>query len=169
MRIGLISDTHSYLHPHVKQHFGACDEIWHAGDVGDIRLLNELRQLHPVRGVYGNIDGREIRNEFSENLQFECEGVRVFMTHIGGYPPKYNKRTLPMVREYKPDLFIAGHSHILKIMHDPSDKSILHINPGAAGRVGFHKVSTLVRFTLAEGKISDMQVIELARHPEQTG
>ena len=161
-RIGLISDTHSYLHPHVASHFEECDEIWHAGDVGDIHILDELKKIKPVRGVYGNIDGREVRQEFPENLQFTCEGVNVFITHIGGYPPKYNKRIRPLVRESRPDLFISGHSHILKIMHDPEDKKILHINPGAAGRIGFHKVSTLVRFSLHQARILDVQVIELA-------
>ncbi len=162
MRIGLISDTHSFLHPHVATHFDSCDEIWHAGDVGDVAVLDALKKMKPVRGVYGNIDGWQIRHEFPENLFFDCEGVSVFMTHIGGYPPKYNKRTRPLIRDKRPDLFIAGHSHILKIMHDPIDKKILHINPGAAGRVGFQKVSTLVRFTLKNGGISEVQVIELA-------
>ncbi len=163
MRIGLLSDTHSYLHPRIREYFAECDEIWHAGDVGDIRVLDELKKMKPVRGVYGNIDGRDVRHEFPENLHFNCEGVSVLMTHIGGYPPRYNKRTRPMVRKERPGLFITGHSHILKIMHDPEDKKVLHINPGAAGKVGFHKVPTIVRFTLENGKVSDMQVIELRK------
>ncbi len=162
-RIGLLSDTHSYLHPDITRYFDECDELWHAGDVGNIELLDTLKKWKPLRGVYGNIDGQAIRHEFPENLHFECEGLEVFMTHIGGYPPRYNTRTKPLIRKIRPDLFISGHSHILKIMHDPTDKKILHINPGAAGRVGFQKVSTLVRFSLDSGKISDLQVIELKK------
>lgn len=167
IRIGLLSDTHSFLHPHIASHFQECDEIWHAGDVGDYSVIQQLQALKPLKGVYGNIDGRDIRNEFPEDLIFEAEGMTVFMTHIGGYPPKYNKRTKAIINRVQPSLFISGHSHILKIMHDPTNKHILHINPGAAGRIGFQQVSTVVRFSLHQGKISDLQVIELGRAPAQ--
>jgi putative phosphoesterase len=163
-RIGLLSDTHSYLHPHIFSHFEECDELWHAGDVGDIKLLDKLREFKPLRGVYGNIDGHEVRKEFQEDLIFRCEGLKVYMTHIGGYPPKYNTRSRGIIKREQPDLFISGHSHILKIMHDPSNKKILHINPGAAGKIGFQQVSTVVRFSVDQKRITDMQVIELAKN-----
>lgn len=169
IRIGLLSDTHSYLHPHIAGYFKDCDEIWHAGDVGDYLVIQQLQAIKPVKGVYGNIDGRDIRTEFPEDLIFETEGMTVYLTHIGGYPPRYNKRTVNIIKKVQPDLFISGHSHILKIMHDPENKKILHINPGAAGRVGFQQVSTVVRFSINQAKISDLQVIELATPARRPG
>lgn len=162
-RIGLISDTHGFLDEKVFNHFKNCNELWHAGDFGNINLANELAQKTglPVKGVYGNIDGQDIRSVYPENLVFQCEDVKVFITHIGGYPPNYNKRVKPLLDEYQPQLFISGHSHILKIMFDEK-RNCLHINPGAAGKQGWHKVKTIVRFAIDGKEIKDCEVIELS-------
>ncbi len=160
MKIGLISDTHGHLDKKVMDYFADRDEIWHAGDIGDLNLLLELKKFKPTRAVYGNIDGHEVRNATHEDLWFQCEELQVFITHIGGYPPKYNKRTKSLIIKNKPDIFICGHSHILKIIKDPV-LSVLHINPGAAGVQGFHKVKTLIRFEVIGREIKDLQVIEL--------
>lgn len=158
--IGLISDTHSYLDPTVFEHFKNCDEIWHAGDFGNIEIANELNSFKPLKGVYGNIDGYDIKSVYPEQLVFKCEKVKVMMRHIGGYPPRYNPETKKEILIHKPQLFISGHSHILKIMYD--DKlNCLHINPGAAGKHGWQKVRTLVRFAIDEKDIKDCEVIEL--------
>jgi uncharacterized protein len=159
-RIGLISDTHSYLHPRVMHHFKDVDEIWHAGDVGDINVLNELEAFKPVRAVYGNIDGTEVRMRCPEDVIFTSEGLKVFMTHIGGYPGHYTARARQIIMKERPGLFICGHSHILKVIPDPA-LQLLHINPGAAGNQGWHKVMTLVRFSIEQGKIKTPEVIEL--------
>jgi putative phosphoesterase len=161
-RIGLISDTHGFLDEQVATLFKECDEIWHAGDFGDITLADELRKLKTLRGVYGNIDGKEIRSDFRENLFFTCEKVKVFMTHIGGYPPRYNPRVKPLIVEHSPQLFISGHSHILKVMYDEK-MGCLHMNPGAAGKQGWHKVRTLIRFVIDGSDIKDCVVIELGK------
>lgn len=160
MRIGLLSDTHSYLDPKVFHHFREVDEIWHAGDIGDPALMKELEAFKPVRAVYGNIDEARLRQQYPEDLSFELEGVKVFMTHIGGYPGRYNPRVRRLLDELKPQLYICGHSHILKVMPD-AKRSLLHVNPGACGKHGFHKMRTLVRFSLTSGRIHDMEVIEL--------
>ena len=158
--IGLISDTHSYLDPIVFEHFKNCDEIWHAGDFGNVEIANELNAFKPLKGVYGNIDGYDIKSVYPEQLVFKCEKVKVMMRHIGGYPPRYNPETKKEILIHKPQLFISGHSHILKIMYD--DKlNCLHINPGAAGKHGWQKVRTLVRFAIDEKDIKDCEVIEL--------
>jgi putative phosphoesterase len=161
-RIGLISDTHNYLDEAVFRHFEQCDEIWHAGDFGTSAISDRLKAFKPLKGVYGNIDGLDIRSQFPEKLRWLCEEVEVFMTHIGGYPGKY----APIVKEeFKiraPQLFICGHSHILKIMYDQKF-SCLHMNPGAAGNQGWHKVRTLVRFTIDGRDIKDCEVIELGK------
>lgn len=161
-RIGLLSDTHSFLDARVFEHFAECDEIWHAGDFGSMELVDKLKAFRPLRGVYGNIDGAKIRAEMPLDLRFECDGVPVFMTHIGGYPGKYAPRVGPILKAQPPvnGIFISGHSHILKVMPD-KNLHFLHINPGACGNEGWHKVKTLVRFTLDEGKINNLQVIEL--------
>jgi putative phosphoesterase len=159
-RIGLISDTHSYLDPKVAVHFADCDEIWHAGDFGSHDVAQKLRAIKPLRGVYGNIDGQDIRSEFEECAQFEIEGVRVMMFHIGGYPPNYNKVTKPIIAAYKPQLFISGHSHILKVIYDPA-MACLHINPGAAGKQGWQKVRTLIKIDIDGTDIKNCQIIEL--------
>lgn len=159
-RIGLMSDTHGYLHPQVFSHFADVDEIWHAGDIGRIDLAESLSAFKPFRAVYGNIDGRDIRARYPEDLRFEIEGVNVWMTHIGGYPGRYAPRVRPLIRANPPQLFISGHSHILKVMPD-RDLQLLHINPGACGQQGWHRVKTLVRFIIRDGKIEQLEVIEL--------
>ncbi len=159
-RIGLLSDTHSFLHPGIFDYFEACDEIWHAGDIGDASVADRLEAFRPLRAVYGNIDDAAMRRRFPEDLRFECEGADVFMTHIGGYPGRYNKRVREILRAAPPGLFICGHSHILKVMPD-RELGLLHINPGAAGNEGFHRLRTIVRFTLEDGLPKDLQVVEL--------
>lgn len=159
-RIALLSDTHDYLDPKIFNYFEDCDQIWHAGDIGTIRIADELKKIKPFIAVYGNIDGPDIRKEYPRNQRFICEGVSVFMTHIGGYPTRYNTEAQAEIRQNPPQLFICGHSHILKVQFDKT-YDLLHINPGAAGIHGFHKVKTLVRFTIDAGKIKDLEVIEL--------
>jgi putative phosphoesterase len=161
-RIGLLSDTHNFLDEAVFKHFENCDEIWHAGDFGSAEIADKLKAFKPLRGVYGNIDGYDIRSIYPEKLQFACEEVHVLMIHIGGYPGKYTPLAKAALLENPAQLFISGHSHILKIQYDPNIKC-LHINPGAAGRQGWHKVSTLVRFTIEGNDIRDAEVIELTR------
>ena len=159
-RIGLISDTHNYLDNTVFEHFKNCDEIWHAGDFGTIKVADELKDFKPLKGVYGNIDGSDVNSVYPEQLVFMCENVKVMMRHIGGYPPRYNPETKKELLINHPKLFISGHSHILKIMYD--DKlNCLHINPGAAGKHGWHKVRTLVRFAIDGKDMKDCEVIEL--------
>lgn len=159
-RIGIISDTHGFLDESVFEHFKDCDEVWHAGDFGAGVAHGITSRLTMVRGVYGNIDGQDIRTEFPEQLIFMCEGVKVMMRHIGGYPPKYNPETKKEILLHKPQLFISGHSHILKIMYD--DKlHCLHMNPGAAGKHGWHKVRTIIRFVIDGKEMKDAEVIEL--------
>lgn len=155
-----MSDTHGFLDEKVFKYFEECDEIWHAGDIGTVELADTLESFKPVRAVYGNIDGHELREIYPLDLKFECEGVTVWMTHIGGYPNRYNLRVREEIKKYPPKLFITGHSHILKVMPDKK-LNLLHINPGAAGNHGFHQVKTLVRFTLEKGIIKDLEVIEI--------
>lgn len=159
-KIGLLSDTHSFLDEAVFRHFAEVDEIWHAGDIGNFEVVEQLEQFKPFRAVYGNIDGKKVRAEFPLNLRFEIEGVDVWMTHIGGYPGRYNKRVREIMNTNPPKLFICGHSHILKVMYDKR-YDLLHVNPGACGNHGFHKVKTMVRFHLDKGDIKNMEVIEL--------
>ena len=161
-RIGLISDTHGYLDEAVFKHFETCDEVWHAGDFGDISLANSLKEKKELKGVFGNIDNQAIRNEFSEQLVFMCEEVKVMIRHIGGSPPKYNPETRKELLLHQPQLFISGHSHILKIMFDEKI-SCLHMNPGAAGKHGWHKVRTLIRFVIDGKEMKDCEVIELGK------
>jgi uncharacterized protein len=159
-RIGLISDTHSYLDENVFEHFATCDEIWHAGDFGDYSVIEKLKAKKTLRGVYGNIDEAGIRTQFPEQLVFMCEEVKVMMRHIGGYPPRYNPETKKEILHHQPQLFISGHSHILKVMFD--DKlQCLHMNPGAAGKHGWHKVKTIIRFKIDGKNMQDCEVIEL--------
>ncbi|MDY3070104.1 MAG: metallophosphoesterase family protein [Parabacteroides sp.] len=159
-RIGLLSDTHAYWDEKYRKYFMVCDEIWHAGDIGSETLIKKLAEIKPVRAVYGNIDGQNIRMDFPKVTIFTIEKVKVLMTHIGGYPGKYNPEIKPIINSEKPNLFISGHSHILKVMFDKK-QNCLHINPGAAGKTGFHKVRTLVRFSIDQDKIKDLEVIEL--------
>lgn len=159
-KIGLISDTHSYLDQAVFEYCKDRDEIWHAGDFGSMGVIEELKKFKPLKGVYGNIDGPEIRKIFPELLVFKCEDVKVMMRHIGGYPPKYNPETKKEIMLHHPQLFISGHSHILKVMYD--DKmQCLHMNPGAAGKQGWQKVRTVIRFSIDQKEIKDCEVIEL--------
>ena len=159
-QIGLISDTHSYLDDAVFKHFENCDEIWHAGDFGNIDLADKLAVFKPFKGVYGNIDGNDIRQTYPEHLRFKCENMDVWMTHIGGYPDRYSSLVKPEIYTNSPQLFICGHSHILKVIFDKKI-SCLHLNPGAAGKQGWQKVRTLMRFAIDDNKIKDLQVIEL--------
>jgi uncharacterized protein len=161
-RIGLLSDTHHFLDESVFRHFEQCDEIWHAGDFGTIAIADRLSAFRPLRGVYGNIDGQDIRTVYPEKLRWSCEQVSVYMTHIGGYPPKYTPAVKKELETDPPKLFICGHSHILKIMYDER-LQCLHMNPGAAGRQGWHKVSTLIRFTVEGANMKDCEVIELGK------
>lgn len=160
IKIGLISDTHSYLDNAVFKYFDDRDEIWHAGDFGNLELLDQLADFKPLRGVYGNIDGKEIREIFPEHLKFKCEDMNVWMTHIGGYPDRYALNVKKDIYTKPPDLFISGHSHILKVIFDKKI-NCLHINPGAAGKQGWHKKRTLVRFCISENKIHTLDVVEL--------
>lgn len=160
-RIGLISDTHGFLDDAVFTHFDQCDEIWHAGDFGNIELADKLSAFKPLRGVYGNIDGKDVRLAFPEDLRFTCEAVDVWITHIGGYPGKYDLRIREEIHRNPPALFISGHSHILKVMYDKK-LHCLHLNPGAAGKQGWQKVRTLLRFCISEEKIHTLEAIELA-------
>jgi putative phosphoesterase len=162
-KILLISDTHGYLDPKLLKHIQEADEVWHGGDIGPIEICEQILQLKPLKAVYGNIDGADIRSVYPENLIFECESVKVLMTHIGGYPPdKYPARIKKLLDEYQPALFICGHSHILKVIYDQRRKC-LHINPGAAGSHGFHQVKTAVKFEISGNEIKNLAVVELGR------
>ena len=163
-RIGLISDTHGFLDPQVFSYFAECHEIWHAGDFGNIEIARRLNAESglTVKGVYGNIDGPDIRSEFPEQLVFTCEEVKVMIRHIGGYPPKYNPETKKELLIHRPLLFISGHSHILKVMYD-DQLHCLHMNPGAAGKQGWQKVRTIIRFTIDGDEIKNCEVIELGK------
>lgn len=163
MKIGLLSDTHSYIDDQILRLLGDRDEIWHAGDFGTAEVSDKLSEIALVRGVYGNIDGQDVRVLHPKVLRFEVAGLDVLMTHIGGYPGKYHPDIREEIRSYPPQLFITGHSHILKIMPDKALPNLLHINPGAAGKHGFHKIRTMVRFSIQGGKVTDLQVIELGK------
>jgi putative phosphoesterase len=161
-RIGLLSDTHNFLDENIFKHFEPCDEIWHAGDFGDIAIAEKLKSFKILRGVYGNIDSNDIRTIYPEKLRWQCEDVKIFMTHIGGYPPKYSSDIKKEIMASKPQLFISGHSHILKIMYD-QPLQCLHMNPGAAGNQGWHKMRTIVRFAIDGKEIKNCEVIELGK------
>lgn len=159
-RIGILSDTHGYLDPKVFQYFAAVDEIWHVGDIGTTTVTEQLQEFKPLRAVYGNIDGTELRQQFRKTELFTVEKKIICMTHIGGRPPNYNPEARELLQKHQPDIFVCGHSHILKVMFDKRFNT-LYINPGAAGFHGFHKVKTLLRFNIDGEAISDMEVIEL--------
>lgn len=161
-RIGIISDTHNTFDDKLRCFLQDVDEIWHAGDFGSAEVAHQIADFKPLRGVYGNIDGSDMRRHYSEFELFECEGKRILMTHIGGYPRRYSPQALRMIQSSKPDIFVAGHSHILKIIYDPI-YDLLHINPGAAGLYGFHDIRTAVRFTIDNGEIGDMEIGEWRR------
>ena len=162
MKIGLISDTHSYLDPKVFTYFKACDEVWHAGDIGDAAVANELEKFKPLRAVFGNIDDKAMQARSPEDLWFTCEGLTFWVTHIGGAPPNYNPRIKKLLKEKTPDVFICGHSHILRVKKDPA-YNMIYINPGAAGNHGFHSIKTLIRFEINTKIISKLEVIELGK------
>jgi len=162
-RIGLISDTHNFLDDAVFRHFEQCDEIWHAGDFGNEEIAEKLKNFRPLRGVYGNIDGGGIRNEFPEKLRFRIEETEILMTHIGGYPGKYAPAIKNELFSQPPQLFVCGHSHILKVIYDDKLRC-LHMNPGAAGKQGWHKVRTLIRFVIEGKNMKQCEVIELGKN-----
>lgn len=169
MKIGLLSDTHGYLDGKIQSYFADCDEIWHAGDIGDSVLADQLAAMKPLKAVFGNIDTRELQKRFPEDLWFTCEGLQIWLTHIGGVPPHYNPRIKRILNEREqPDIFICGHSHILRVMKDPNRKDMLYINPGAAGNHGFHHMKTLITFEVHSRNITNMQVIELGKRGSLT-
>lgn len=159
-RIGLLSDTHGYWDERYLKYFEPCDQIWHAGDIGSMEIVERLEAFRPLKAVYGNIDGQDMRRLFPEIARFTVDGADVLMKHIGGYPGKYDASIRSTLFANPPRLFISGHSHILKVKYDKS-LNLLHINPGAAGIYGFHTVRTLVRFCIGNGSFSDLEVIEL--------
>jgi len=161
-RIGLLSDTHGSVNPRILEFFSTCDELWHAGDIGDAKTADSLAAMRPLKAVHGNIDGTELRMSYPKNLVFDCEQVRVVMTHIGGYPGRYEKEAKQLILIEKPELFISGHSHILKVIYDQKH-ALLHINPGAAGNSGFHHLITCVRFVIDEKDIRDLEIFEKQR------
>ena len=162
MKIGLLSDTHSYLDPKVFDHFKECDEIWHAGDIGDGTLADALEKFKRLRAVFGNIDDKDMSVRFPEDLWFDCNGVKIWMTHIGGAPPNYNPHVKKILEEKVPDVFICGHSHILRVKKDEK-LNMLYVNPGAAGNQGFHAMRTIIRMEIDGAKIRKMEVIELGK------
>ena len=159
-KILLLSDTHGYIDEKIISHTNYVDEVWHAGDIGNTRVIDSIKLLKPIKAVYGNIDSNEIRMMTEKNLIFESEGVRVVMTHIAGYPGRYNRSAIELIQKYNPNLFICGHSHILKVIQD-KNYNHLHFNPGAAGVYGFHKKRTMLKFSLQKGTIKNLFVIEL--------
>ena len=167
-KIGLISDTHSFLGKDVVEHLKGVDEIWHGGDVGNPQVLDFLESIKPTRGVYGNIDEQSIRARLPLNEIFDCEGVKVLITHIGGYPPRYTKRVKELIIKEKPDLYICGHSHICKVLRDVK-LELLHMNPGACGYEGFHRFRTMLLFQCNKGEIEDLQLVELGPRSAEVG
>ena len=161
-KILLLSDTHGYIDEKILKYVKEADEVWHAGDIGDLKVTNIIKQLKPLRAVYGNIDGTEIRNEFPLNNRFSIDSLDIWITHIGGYPGKYDIKIRDTIRATPPDVFICGHSHILKVMFDKK-LDLLHLNPGAAGIYGFHQVRTMLRFDIKSSKISNMEAIEIGK------
>jgi hypothetical protein len=162
MRIALLSDTHAYMDDAILSFCEECDEIWHAGDIGAHSVVDQLESKKPLRAVFGNIDDNSMQLRYPEDLHFEIEGLKVWMTHIGGYPGRYSKRVKDALKLNAPGLFICGHSHILKAMPDPQFQ-LLHLNPGACGQEGFHHLRTMMRFSVEDGVVKDLQVIELGK------
>lgn len=159
----MISDTHSTLHPSIANFLQQCNEIWHAGDIGDLETAKAYASIKPLKAVYGNIDNWELRSFYPEYQQFMCENVSVLILHIGGYPGNYTARAKELIKKYNPRLFISGHSHILKVIND-SKNNLLHINPGAAGKYGFHKVITAIKFVIDGDNIRDLEILEIERN-----
>ncbi len=164
-KVALISDTHSFLGVDVVDHLKNVDEIWHAGDVGNPELVEQLSAIKPLRAVYGNIDGKELRNKLPLNDIFECNGVKILMTHIGGYPGRYTKRVYGLLKKEQPDLYICGHSHICKVIRDKK-LDVLHMNPGACGIEGFHQFRTMLLFQCIGSEVSDLQLVEFGSKGE---
>lgn len=162
MKILLLSDTHGYMDERILEYAAQADEVWHAGDIGNLKVTDALNRVSKVRAVYGNIDNAEIRKEFPLYNRFDADGVDVLMTHIGGYPGRYSSGVREKIKNNPPDLFISGHSHILKVMQDKTHK-LLHMNPGACGKQGFHQLRTMIRFEINSGKIENPEVIELGK------
>lgn len=160
--IGLISDTHSYLHPSISSFLAQCNEIWHAGDIGDIETAKAIASIKPLKAVYGNIDGQDIRSFYPLYQSFKCENLNVLIIHIGGYPGRYSQHAKELIRELHPGLFISGHSHILKVINDKQNK-LLHLNPGAAGKYGLHQVITAMKFIVDDTNIRDLEILEINR------
>jgi len=159
---GILSDTHGFLHPRVLHFFEKVDEIWHAGDIGDLKTADRIMGIKPLVAVNGNIDGQELRLRYPKTVHFQREAVKVMMTHIGGYPGRYDPSVRRMIEEEQPGLFICGHSHILKVMHDKKHK-LLHINPGAAGKYGFHVSLTAVRVVIDGDRFQDLEILDIPR------
>jgi len=162
MKIGLLSDTHGHLDEAILKHLTDCDEVWHAGDIGSIEIAEQLAAFKPCKMVHGNIDDVLVRDFCPEDQIFACEGLNVWMTHIGGYPPKYPLIIRKKLEKISPDIFICGHSHLLKVMRDDRHQ-LMHLNPGAAGHHGFHKIRTLLRFEVNAGRMQNMEVVELGK------
>lgn len=165
MKIGMISDTHGYLDEKVFTYFKDCDEVWHAGDIGTLALLERIESFKPAVAVYGNIDGHDIRLASTENQLINRGGKKILITHIAGKPPKYNPRVRELIKLHQPDLLVCGHSHLLKVERDHQN-NLLFINPGAAGKQGFHKIKTLLRMDIQEGQFKNLEVIELGKRGE---
>ena len=161
-KILLLSDTHNYIDNKILKYVKQADEVWHAGDIGDLKVTDAIKKLKPLRAVYGNIDDAKARLEFPEHNRFKCEDVNVWITHIGGYPNRYDIRVRERIKQNPPDLFICGHSHILKVMSDKK-LNLLHMNPGAIGKYGIHNVRTMLRFEIDGNKIQNLEVIEIKR------
>ncbi len=163
MKIGILSDTHGWLDKRILHYFKDCDEIWHAGDVGSMEVIEELAAFKPLIGVHGNIDNQEIRTVFPEFKMIKREGINILITHIAGTPKYYNKAVSSKLKEVIPNMLVCGHSHILKVMPDRQKYNMLYVNPGAAGKLGLHKMRTIIRFEINQGKIENMEVIELGK------
>jgi putative phosphoesterase len=164
-KIGLLSDTHGYLNPKCYEFFRDCDEIWHAGDIGNIQVADALSEFKTLKAVFGNIDGQDIRAVFKEYLVFRVGQVKVLMMHIGGYPGHYSKAARELITRERPDLFVTGHSHILRVMYDQK-LDCLHMNPGAAGKSGIHRSVTMIRFVIDQDQIKDLEVLDLRRNEQ---
>jgi len=161
-KIGLISDTHGYYDDNIKDFFSDCDEIWHAGDIGTCEIIQKLSKIAKVRAVYGNIDGTDIRHTYKQHAKFKCEDMNVWITHIGGYPGRYDAKVKPEIFTNTPDIFISGHSHILKVIYDKKI-NCLHLNPGAYGKSGIHNVRTALKFDINKKEVINMQIFEAKR------
>tara|TARA_X000000368_G_scaffold415736_1_gene408102 strand:- start:151 stop:645 length:495 start_codon:yes stop_codon:yes gene_type:complete len=161
-KILLLSDSHGYIDQKIIKYFDDVDEVWHAGDIGNLKVCEIILKTKPLKAVFGNIDNFEIREKFHEDLNFHCEGLKIYITHIGGYPGNYDKRVKKVIEKNRPNIFICGHSHILKVIYDKKN-DLLHMNPGACGLQGFHKKRTMLKFDIKNKKITNLNVIELGR------